>query len=162
MIKTIQYKEHTYPSFQSEGNAAQFAIPYAKHVCIGTGVDIGCNRLEWSFPGSLPVDPIINDYDALNFPYNNLDYIFSSHCLEHLYNWVNVLDYWTSKLKVGGVLFLYLPDYSQEYWKPWNNRKHLNIFSPIIIKDYLEDRNYNTIFTSQVDLNNAFMVMAEK
>jgi predicted SAM-dependent methyltransferase len=162
MIKTIQYKEHTYPSFQSEGNAAQFAIPYAKHVCIGTGVDIGCNRLEWSFPGSLPVDPIINGYDALNFPYDNLDYIFSSHCLEHLYNWVNVLDYWTSKLKVGGVLFLYLPDYSQEYWKPWNNRKHLNIFSPIIIKDYLEDRNYNTIFTSQVDLNNAFMVMAEK
>jgi predicted SAM-dependent methyltransferase len=162
MIKTIQYKEHTYPSFQSEGNAAQFAIPYAKHVCIGTGVDIGCNRLEWSFPGSLPVDPIINEYDALNFPYENLDYIFSSHCLEHLYNWVSVLDYWTSKLKVGGVLFLYLPDYSQEYWKPWNNRKHLNIFSPIIIKDYLEDRNYNTIFTSQVDLNNAFMVMAEK
>jgi predicted SAM-dependent methyltransferase len=162
MIKTIQYKEHTYPSFQSEGNAAQFAIPYAKHVCIGTGVDIGCNRLEWSFPGSLPVDPIINEYDALNFPYGNLDYIFSSHCLEHLYDWVSVLDYWTSKLKVGGVLFLYLPDYSQEYWKPWNNRKHLNIFSPIIIKDYLEDRNYNTIFTSQVDLNNAFMVMAEK
>jgi len=162
MIKAIQYKEHTYPSFQSEGNAAQFAIPYAKHVCIGTGVDIGCNRLEWSFPGSLPVDPIINEYDALNFPYENLDYIFSSHCLEHLYDWVSVLDYWTSKLKVGGVLFLYLPDYSQEYWKPWNNRKHLNIFSPIIIKDYLEDRNYNTIFTSQVDLNNAFMVMAEK
>ena len=162
MIKTIQYKEHTYPSFQSEGNAAQFAIPYAKHVCIGTGVDIGCNRLEWSFPGSLPVDPIINEYDALNFPYENLDYVFSSHCLEHLYDWVSVLDYWTSKLKVGGVLFLYLPDYSQEYWKPWNNRKHLNIFSPTIIKDYLEDRNYNTIFTSQVDLNNAFMVMAEK
>ena len=162
MIKTIQYKEHTYPSFQSEGNATQFAIPYAKHVCIGTGVDIGCNRLEWSFPGSLPVDPIINEYDALNFPYENLDYVFSSHCLEHLYDWVSVLDYWTSKLKVGGVLFLYLPDYSQEYWKPWNNRKHLNIFSPTIIKDYLEDRNYNTIFTSQVDLNNAFMVMAEK
>ena len=162
MIKTIQYKEHTYPSFQSEGNAAQFAIPYAKHVCIGTGVDIGCNRLEWSFPGSLPVDPIINEYDALNFPYENLDYVFSSHCLEHLYDWVSVLDYWTSKLKVGGVLFLYLPDYSQEYWKPWNNRKHLNIFSPTIIKDYFEDRNYNTIFTSQVDLNNAFMVMAEK
>ena len=162
MIKTIQYKEHTYPSFQSEGNAAQFAIPYAKHVCIGTGVDIGCNRLEWSFPGSLPVDPIINEYDALNFPYENLDYVFSSHCLEHLYDWVSVLDYWTSKLKVGGVLFLYLPDYSQEYWKPWNNRTHLNIFSPTILKDYLEDRNYNTIFTSQVDLNNAFMVMAEK
>ena len=162
MIKTIEYKKYSYPLFQSEGNAAQFAIPFAKHVCEGTGVDIGCNRLEWSFPGSLPVDPVINDYDALNFPYENLDYIFSSHCLEHLSDWVSVLDYWTSKLKAGGVLFLYLPDYSQEYWKPWNNRKHLNIFSPTIIKDYLQDRNYNTIFASQVDLNNAFMVMAEK
>ena len=162
MIKTIQYKECRYPLFQTEGNAAQFAIPFAKHVCSGIGIDVGCNRLEWSFPGSLPVDPVINDYDALNFPYENLDYIFSSHCLEHLYDWVSVLDYWTSKLKAGGVLFLYLPDYSQEYWKPWNNRKHLNIFSPTIIKDYLQDRNYTTIYTSQVDLNNAFMVMAEK
>jgi predicted SAM-dependent methyltransferase len=162
MIKTLQYKEHTYPSFQSEGNAAQFAIPYAKHVCSGTGVDVGCNRIEWSFPGSLPVDPVINNYDALNFPYSDLDYIFSSHCLEHLQNWVDVLDYWTSKLKIGGVLFLYLPDYSQEYWRPWNNRKHLNIFSPTILKDYLQDRKYNRIFISQVDLNNAFMVMGEK
>jgi len=162
MIKTLQYKEHTYPSFQSEGNAAQFAIPYAKHVCSGTGVDVGCNRIEWSFPGSLPVDPVINNYDALNFPYSDLDYIFSSHCLEHLQNWVDVLDYWTSKLKIGGVLFLYLPDYSQEYWRPWNNRKHLNIFSPTILKDYLQDRKYNRIFISQVDLNNAFMIMAEK
>ena len=162
MIKTIQYKEHTYPSFQSEGNAAQFAIPYAKHVCLGTGVDIGCNRIEWSFPGSLPVDPTVNDYDALNFPYTDLDYIFSSHCLEHLQNWVDVLDYWTGKLKTGGVLFLYLPDYSQEYWRPWNNRKHLNIFSPTILKDYLINNNYTNIFVSGVDLNNAFMVMGEK
>jgi predicted SAM-dependent methyltransferase len=162
MINVIEYKNHKYPSFQSQGNAAQFAIPYAKHVCVGTGVDVGCNRIEWSFPGSLPVDPVINEFDALNFPYEDLDYVFSSHCLEHLYDWVDVLDYWTSKLKIGGVLFLYLPDYSQEYWKPWNNRKHLNIFSPTILKDYLEDKNYNNIFISQVDLNNAFMVMAEK
>jgi predicted SAM-dependent methyltransferase len=162
MINIIEYKKNKYPSFQSQGNAAQFAIPYAKHVCVGKGIDVGCNRLEWSFPGSLPVDPAINEYDALNFPYDDLDYIFSSHCLEHLYDWVDVLDYWTSKLKIGGVLFLYLPDYSQEYWKPWNNRKHLNIFSPTILKDYLEDKKYNNIFTSQVDLNNAFMVMAEK
>jgi len=162
MINIIEYKKNKYPSFQSQGNAAQFAIPYAKHVCVGKGIDVGCNRLEWSFPGSLPVDPAINEYDALNFPYDDLDYIFSSHCLEHLYDWVDVLDYWTSKLKIGGVLFLYLPDYSQEYWRPWNNRKHLNIFSPTILKDYLEDKKYNNIFTSQVDLNNAFMVMAEK
>jgi len=164
MIKIIEYKGNTYPAFQAEGNAAQFAIPYAKHVCIGKGVDVGCNRLEWSYPGSIPVDPIINGYSALEFPNdaNELDYIFSSHCLEHVEDWVGVLDYWKTRLKLGGTIFLYLPDYSQVYWRPWNNRKHINILSPIIMKDYLEDRKFINIFISQIDLNNAFMVMAQK
>ena len=164
MIETINYKGSIYPKFQSEGNAAQFAIPYAKHVCNGKGVDVGCNRLEWIYPGAIPVDPVINGFDALNFPEHadELDYIFSSHCLEHVNDWVSVLDYWKTKLKKGGTLFLYLPDYSQVYWRPWNNRKHVNMFNPTIIKDYLVDREFINIFTSEVDLNNAFMVMAQK
>lgn len=164
MIETIKYKNTTYPAFQCYGNAAQFAIPFAKYVCTGKGVDVGCNKPEWAFPGAILVDPVINEFDALNFPEyaSNLDYIFSSHCLEHLQNWVNVLDYWTSKLKSGGVLFLYLPDYSQEYWRPWNNRKHLNIFTSNIISDYMNDTGYCNIFKSGVDLNNAFIVIGEK
>ena len=164
MIETISYKGNVYPKFQSEGNAAQFAIPYAKHVCVGKGVDVGCNRLEWVYPGAIPVDPIINGFDALNFPKDaiELDYIFSSHCLEHIEDWVSVLDYWKTRLKTDGTIFLYLPDYSQVYWRPWNNRKHINIFNPTILKDYLEDRGFFNIFTSEVDLNNAFMVMAQK
>lgn len=161
MIETITYKGKTYPKFQSEGYASRFAIPYAQKVCKGVGVDIGCNREEWAFPGAHPIDPVINEWDAMNIPYNNLDYVFSSHCLEHLNNWVDVLDYWTTKLKSGGVLFLYLPDYSQVYWRPWNNLKHLNIFTPQIIHDYMEDKGYKNIFTSGIDLNNAFMVFGE-
>jgi SAM-dependent methyltransferase len=166
MLKTIQYKNNVYPIFQSEGNAAQFAIPFALKVCKGKGVDVGCNRLEWCFPGAFPIDPTINIFDALNFPSQyseNLDYIFSSHCLEHLENWVDVLDFWTSCLKPTGVLFLYLPHYSQQYWRPWNNRKHKNIFSPEILHDYLtESDEYETVFVSGSDLNNSFMVMASK
>ena len=59
-------------------------------------------------------------------------------------------------------MFLYLPDYSQVYWRPWNNRKHLNIFTPQIIEDYMKDAGYTNVFASQVDLNNAFMVMGQK
>jgi len=165
MISVIDYKGNKYPEFQSKGFAAQFAIPYAKQVCSGKGVDVGCNRPEWAFPGAVLVDPQINpNTDALSFPEDciSLDYIFSSHCLEHIQDWVKVLDYWTSKLKSGGTLFLYLPDYSQTYWRPWNNRKHLNIFTPQIIVDYLIDTGYVNIFSSGVDLNNAFMVMGQK
>jgi len=163
MIETIKFNQKTYPKFQSEGNAAQFAIPYARHVCKGDGVDIGCMNEEWAFPGAKLIDPILPEgYHATSFPYENLDYIFSSHCLEHIPYWSDVMDYWYSKLKIGGVLFLYLPDYSQEYWRPWNNRKHANILSPTIIEDYMKDRGYINIFKSGIDLNNAFMIFGEK
>jgi len=163
MLETITFNNKKYPKFQTEGNASQFAIPFAKHVCSGHGVDIGCMKEEWAFPGAKLVDPVLEgNYHALDFPYTDLDYIFSSHCLEHVDRWVDAMDYWYSKLKIGGVLFLYLPDYSQEYWRPWNNRKHVNIFTPQIIEDYMVDRGYTDIFKSGVDLNNAFMIMGEK
>jgi SAM-dependent methyltransferase len=166
-IKTISHNGIDYPAFQSEGNAAQFCRPFAQKVCKGVGVDVGCNRKEWAFVDAdgveaLCIDPVIcSEYHALNFPNMNYDYIISSHCGEHLDNWVDALDYWKSKLKKGGVLFLYLPDYSQTYWRPWNNRKHIHSFTPNILRDYLTDRGWKNIFVSGVDLNNSFMVMAE-
>jgi len=162
-MELIEFKGKKYPAFQGEGNASQFAIPYAKHVCKGIGYDIGCKKIEWSFPGSMPIDlDFDNEWEALNLPVEKVDYIYSSHCLEHIDSWVETMDYWYDKLKEGGVLFLYLPDYSQEYWRPWNNRKHRNMFSPTIIKDYMEDKGYKNIFASGIDLNNAFMIMGEK
>jgi predicted SAM-dependent methyltransferase len=163
MISLISYKENHYPFFQSEGNAAQFAIPYAQKVCFGLGYDVGCMKAEWAFPGSVPVDLSFDDpWEAMNLPPEDPDYIFSSHCLEHIPDWVEVMNYWHKRLKLGGTLFLYLPDYSQEYWRPWNNRKHYHIFSPKIIADYLKQQNYQKYYVSETDLNYSFMAMAEK
>ena len=118
---------------------------------------------EWSFPGSRPIDLSFDDpWDADNLPEGNVDYIFSSHCLEHVPHWVNTMDYWYDRLKKGGVLFIYLPDYSQKYWRPWNNRQHNHVFTPNIIRDYMDHREYKNVFVSGVDLNNAFMAMGEK
>lgn len=162
-MELIEFKGKKYPKFQSIGNASQFAIPYAKHICKGIGYDIGCMKKEWSFPGSIPIDLSFDDgYHATNLPKKNIDYIFSSHCLEHIIDWVTVMDYWYDVLNQGGILFLYLPDYSQEYWKPWNNRKHFNIFTPEIIQDYMIDKGYKNIFKSSIDLNNSFMIFGEK
>ena len=162
-MDTIKFNNEIYPAFQSEGNAAQFAIPFAKHICYGNGYDIGCMKKEWSFPESIPIDIDFDDeWDAYNLPAGNVDYIFSSHCLEHLPNWVDAMNYWYDKLKKGGILFLYLPHYSQKYWRPWNNRKHVHIFTPEIIADYMKDMGYTNIFYSERDLNNSFMIIGEK
>ncbi len=168
MIETIRHNNIDYPAFQAQGFAAKFAIPFAQQVCFNVGYDIGCNRKEWAFVDSdgieaIPVDPEIHKaYDAYDLPELKVDYIFSSHCLEHLRDWVEALDYWATKIKRGGVLFLYLPHYSQTYWRPWHNRKHKHCFTPEILKDYLTDRGWNKIFVSGVDLNNSFCVIAEK
>lgn len=163
MIEVIKYNDITYPKFQAEGNAAQFAIPYAKQVCKGKGVDIGCGKVEWSFPGSKPIDFTLGfEYHAFNLPDMDYDYIFSSHLLEHLEKWVEAISYWTDCLKKGGVLFLYLPDYSQEYWRPWNNPKHKSVIQPSVIYDYMKHLKYTNIFLSERDLNNSFMIFGEK
>ena len=162
-MQTIEYKGDLYPEFQAQGNASQFAIPYAKHFCKGVGYDIGCCKQEWAFPGATPIDLSFDDqYDANNLPAFQVDYIFSSHCLEHVDDWVETLQYWTEKVKSGGVLFLYLPHYDQIYWRPWNNRKHRHAFVPQIIVDFMKENGYTKIFSSQRDLNHSFIVVGEK
>ncbi len=164
-IEIIRFEGDIYPAFQANGNALRFCLPFAQEVCKGRGVDVGCNRIEWSFPGSIPVDPLIDPaYNALHFPDDAkaLDYIIASHSLEHFDRWVDVLDYWYTRLKSGGVLFLYLPSYEQRYHRPWSNRKHLNIFTPEIINDYLESKGYIKAMVSGVDLYHGFCAMAEK
>lgn len=163
-MKTIRFRNKTYPLFQAQGNASQFAIAYAKHFCSGKGYDIGCNRLEWAFPGSIPIDLSFPDgFHALNLPEKDVDYIYSSHCLEHVDDWVATMDYWYECLKgSGGTLFLYLPDFSQEYWRPWNNYKHKHVFTCDIIKEYMIHKGYRDIFSTGIDLNNSFMIVGEK
>lgn len=168
-IETINFAGTDYPKWQSEGNAAQFAIPFAKQALkyCQTIYDVGCNRTEWMYPGAIPIDPALDPrYNALCFPVtsNKPDGIFSSHCLEHVSNWVAVLDYWHAQLCKGGVMVLYLPDHSQKYWRPWNNRKHLHLFTPEIVGSYFRDQPemWCNVFVSGIDLNNSFMIVAQK
>ena len=162
-MELINYNNNMYPMFQTLGNASQFSIPYAKFFCKGTGYDIGFCKEEWKFPGSIGIDlSLQNGYHADCLPNTLVDYIYSSHCLEHVDNWVKTLELWISKLKPQGILFLYLPDISQEYWRPWNNRKHNHVFTPLIIETFLKNKNMNNIFVSGIDLNNSFMIVCEK
>lgn len=164
MIDTIEYKGTMYPLFQASGFAARFAFPFAKEVCRGVGYDIGCNRSEWCLPGAIPIDIAIKDeWEAMNLPPQMVDFIFSSHCLEHLPNWVDALDYWIEHLKSGGVMYLYLPHRSQIYWLPINNRKHIHYFDEKIIEQYfINSGKIGNMFISGHDLNNSFHVIIDK
>ena len=91
-----------------------FVIPYT----LGRGLDIGCG-LETCLPSMIGVDKergaaaIVGEATDLDIVGDeSLDYIFSSHLLEHIHpdEVMNTLDLWASKIKVGGYLILYVPN----------------------------------------------------
>ncbi|NQT90209.1 MAG: methyltransferase domain-containing protein [Candidatus Omnitrophica bacterium] len=87
--------------------------------CRGKGIDVGAGF--WPLPGAVALDlkrgpgkeKIISDISD-----GTLDYVFSSHCLEHLENWRQALGDWVKKLKPGGIVFLYLPHPDCAIWHP--------------------------------------------
>lgn len=167
MIETIDYNGKQYPAFQASGNATRFILAFAKEVCKGKGMDIGFSNMDWKLPGAIGIEPSIDfTYDAMNLPEGEFDYIFSSHMLEHYKgNFANLLDYWTTKIKIGGVLMLYLPNMKhQAYWRPWSNRKHIHYLTPKILRNYFKGRkeNWKHWFISGNDLNYSFTIIAER
>lgn len=163
----FEYKNKLYPSLIKEGFHSQYCLPIAKKVLHGVGVDIGFSKYHWKFPGAIGIDSVLEApyNDALNLPFDDesLDYVFSSHCLEHIPKYIDALEEWKRVLKKDGVLFLYLPDSSKmEYWKPSNNRKHFHEFKPKQIKKYLEELNFKPVFASETDLAYSFIVYGYK
>jgi SAM-dependent methyltransferase len=86
---------------------------------VGRGVDVGAGL--WPLPGAVPVDiwrgpgagRLISDFDD-----GSVDFVFSSHCLEHISDWQSALKEWVAKLKPGGIVFLYLPHPECAIWHP--------------------------------------------
>jgi len=167
-IKTVKFEDKEYPEFITKGFHSRFIFPVAKEVCKGVGLDIGCNNPDWVLPGAYGIDidyptPGIN---ALNLPKNQYgwDYIFSSHCLEHIPDYMDALEYWTKQLKRTGILFLYLPSMDCEYWLPWKmpTKKHIHCFKPEDVKQMLISLGYKNVFASQTDAAYSFCVYGEK
>lgn len=167
MIETIQYNSIDYPALQAQGNAANYCRAFAESVCKGVGYDIGYSREEWKFKDAIGIDMADgSEYHAMNLPAMTVDYIHSSHMLEHYEGrFQDVIEYWLTKLRAGGVLFLYLPncDY-QKYWA-WGNKKHIHYLNPYIMRQYCEhlgDSITKFVVTEGYDLNGSFYCVIQK
>ena len=57
----------------------------------------------------------INERDIFDFSYENVDLIYASHLISYFDNEVvqDLLKYWRSKLKIGGILRLAVPDFRE-------------------------------------------------
>jgi SAM-dependent methyltransferase len=158
------YKGSTYPEYLRNGNAVGHIKEIALQFCKGKGLDIG-GFYGWSLPGSIPINICDNilDYDAYKIPNKELlDYVFSSHCLEHLSDPVKALEYWIEHIKSGGVLFLYLPHPDMSYWLPQNNKKHLHSWQPKEMAQIFEDIGLQDVLYSERDMYWSFSCLGFK
>ena len=84
--------------------------PWERSLLEGNGIDIGC--------GSNPVTDRVRRFDVADGDANRItdfvperfDFVFSSHCLEHMDNPLGALQGWWQLVKPGGHLILVVPD----------------------------------------------------
>lgn len=153
-----EYEGSLYPDYLKRGNAMQFIKPFAAQFCVGRGVDVGCGR--WPLSGAIPVD-LSRGGDAMHLPKreDGWDFVFSSHCLEHLVDPIGALEHWRECLKPGGVLLLYLPSSAMRYWHTTRNRKHLHEWEPSQMARIVRDLGFRDVIHSERDLAWSFAVV---
>lgn len=167
-MKLVEFRDRQYPEFITKGNHARFIMPIAKEVLKGRylGVDVGCKFKEWAYPGAILVDlDFPDEYHANNVPFHgNLEYIFSSHCLEHVEGWESTVKYWYDSLRETGILFLYLPHTDCEYWDTsfMPTRRHVNNLNPKAVQYVMEQLGFKNVYASERDAAYSFCVYGEK
>lgn len=159
MTELFEYRGDLYPDYLRRGNAQQFIQTVALQFCHGRGVDVGAGK--WPLPGAEPIE-LSNGETAYELPGAEYDFVFSSHCLEHLSNPIEALEHWRDRLRRGGTLFLYLPHYEQKYWRPQNCRKHLHAWLPAQMVEILRDLGFVRILNSERDMAWSFACVGFK
>jgi predicted SAM-dependent methyltransferase len=102
-------------------------------VFVGTGIDIGCGD-DQILPSCIPWDIDQGDaHDLAGIDNESLDYVYSSHCLEHLADPRRALLRWWEVLRPGGRMLFIVPDedlYEQGTWPSRYNSDHKVTFTP--------------------------------
>jgi len=161
------YKGDKYPDYLFMGGASFAIFRTAKKYLQGEGVDIGAGY--WEFPGSTPIDLWRGEGQGTrieDIPSASLDYVFSSHTLEHIDDWKGTVVQWIALLKRGGRLFLYLPHPECRIWRrgaPGIGEEHKWIPEPEIVIEVVVGLNLAVVAKDNgPDGMMSFFVCAEK
>ena len=155
----------------SNGNQVAWVRDKALQYCKGKGVDIGCEGHKLS-PETIGVDivkhpgvDVISTPEKMwdHFEFDELDYVFSSHCLEHIGAWESAINIWVSLLKKGGILFLYLP--FAEIAPGWSKKimpQHKHDFTPEQILSWIIGATTIRLLEFKVDEYGSFYIVGFK
>ena len=161
------YQGRFYPDYLTMGGASHAIFRVALQYCRGCGLDVGAGL--WPLPSATPVD-IWRGLGATRLlaeiPEGTQDFLFSSHCLEHVAAWQAELDRWVGKVKPGGMIFLYLPHPQCGIWNPGSpmvGDGHQWQPDPAVVKEALRLRGCEVVaFDDGPDAMMSFFVCAQR
>lgn len=114
----------------------------------GRGIDIGCGKDVLKLPIGYVQDWDRKHGDAKHMVgahTDSYDFVYSSHCLEHLTDTRLALFNWTRILKPGGWLYLVVPDYElyeKCRWPSVFNPDHKCSFSARITRKHVNRKDH--------------------
>ncbi len=98
-----------------------------RSVLQGEGIDIGCGA-DPVLPGVMPFDLAQGDAnEILRHVDRQFDFVYASHCLEHMRDPRAAIAQWWQLVRPGGALVVIVPDedlYEQGFWPSRFNRDH--------------------------------------
>lgn len=142
------YKKYSankmYPQYLKSGGAIESARYLALNHCKGQGVDVGSGM--WPLDGAKSIE----NHDSENAYLikasdGSLDYVFSSHLLEHLDQHRRALNEWRRVLVPDGILFLYLPHPVCKMWDPLVLKEHIWMPDPLYLRDLLPEIGFEIL-----------------
>lgn len=105
---------------------------FERKLLTGRGIDIGCGPDPIS-PDAVPFDQEQGDANRISeYVKEQFDFVFSSHCLEHMLDPKKAILEWWKLVRPGGVLFVLVPDedlYEQGFWPSQFNDDHKYTFT---------------------------------
>lgn len=142
----------------------------------GAGIDVGYGGggRQTVLESAVGFDKDTPGYDGLHLPYpnNTLDYVFNSHCLEHIPSdtLIPTLREWYRVLKVGGHLVITVPHkflYEKKMSPPSRyNPDHKRFYTPATLLQEIEaaytPNSYRVRHLRDVDDNFDYSIPPEK
>lgn len=115
----------------------------------GNGLDIGYSGYvpgtEPILPTAIGVDTNYPGYNGITLPFANesQDYVYNSHCLEHISDYKSVIRDWYRVTKVGGYIIMVVPhqflyEKKQNLPSKWNG-DHKRFYTPASILKEVEE-----------------------
>jgi SAM-dependent methyltransferase len=131
----------------------------------GRGLDIGCGADKLTVEGCQIDGWDLPQGDAQyldEIEFTNYDFVYSSHCLEHMVDVETALFHWAAVLKPDGILYIVVPDfmlYEQGQFPSRFNGDHKQMFTlfDVVVQDDKGQRPPN-LFTirEMVSLGRSF------